>query len=85
MRGLETAIAKPFTRLDSDQWLHDRPEKDVYRLLIDAYRMRAADNLHLEGVVAPDGIYAGKADSLQDFRRFLDRVETARKGALLPS
>ncbi len=29
--GLEKPITKPFTRLDNNTYLHDRPEEDVYR------------------------------------------------------
>src|SRR5438093_370604 len=84
-KGLEQANVKPFTRLDNGTWLHDRPEKDVYRLLIDAYRLRAEDDLVYEDKRGADSIYAGQPDSLEDFRRFLARVEAAGEGALLPS
>ncbi|KAI1348984.1 putative MYND domain protein [Xylaria sp. FL0043] len=30
-KGLESPITKPFTRLDNNTYLHDRPEEDVYR------------------------------------------------------
>ncbi|OIW34347.1 hypothetical protein CONLIGDRAFT_565275, partial [Coniochaeta ligniaria NRRL 30616] len=43
-KGLEAPITKPFTRLDNGTWLHDRPEADVYRVLIDAHRLRMDDD-----------------------------------------
>lgn len=33
-KNLSAAVDKPFHRLESKTWLHDRPEKDVYQLLI---------------------------------------------------
>ncbi|GAW13665.1 hypothetical protein ANO14919_030540 [Xylariales sp. No.14919] len=30
-KGLEKPITKPFTRLDDNTYLHERPEEDVYR------------------------------------------------------
>ncbi|KAK8018115.1 hypothetical protein PG991_007305 [Apiospora marii] len=45
-RGLEQPISKPYTHLHERKWLHDRPEKDVYRLLIDCYRMRMEDTFN---------------------------------------
>ncbi|KAK0702349.1 hypothetical protein B0H67DRAFT_650386 [Lasiosphaeris hirsuta] len=32
--ALDVPVSDPFTRLDNGTWLHDRPEKDVFRLLI---------------------------------------------------
>ncbi|KAJ6782769.1 hypothetical protein PWT90_06017 [Aphanocladium album] len=73
-KGLQKGVADPFTRLDKDTWLLDRPEKDVYALLIDAYRMRVEDLYNLEA--------HNEADSLVAFRHFLDAV--AARPALLP-
>ncbi|KAI1183095.1 hypothetical protein F5B17DRAFT_417556 [Nemania serpens] len=47
-KGLERPITKPFTRIDNNTYLHDRPEEDVYRVLIDAYRMRVEDEYKFE-------------------------------------
>ncbi|KAH7117483.1 putative MYND domain protein [Dactylonectria macrodidyma] len=62
-KGLEQGVACPFTRLDNSTWLHDRSEKDVYGLLIDAYRL-----------CVEDIIYGGAANGLYSFQRFLERV-----------
>src|SRR3569833_3487412 len=37
LKASKSLSTNPFMRLDSGTWLHNRPEKDVYRLLIDAY------------------------------------------------
>ncbi|KAK0657767.1 hypothetical protein B0T16DRAFT_402518 [Cercophora newfieldiana] len=83
-KGLDGPITKPFTKLNDDTWLHDRPEKDVYRLLIDAYRMKMADQNKFEGIVDADNVYGGAADSAAGFERFLGLVEAPRKRNLLP-
>ncbi|RYP79911.1 hypothetical protein DL770_006450 [Monosporascus sp. CRB-9-2] len=62
----------------------DRPEKDTYKLLIDAYRLRLNDVAMIEGVVEPDSVYASATnDPLPGFRRFLDKA-SATTGGLLP-
>ncbi|KHN95384.1 Zinc finger, MYND-type [Metarhizium album ARSEF 1941] len=73
-KGVERGVAFPFSRLDNDTWLHDRPEKDVYGLLIDAYRLRVEDMCSFEGEVDADGIYGGADNGLPGFQRFLARV-----------
>lgn len=82
-KGLDLRIPDPFTRLDSGKWLHDRPEVDVYRLLIDSYRMRMEDNYKIEGNADEDSIYGGASDGVVGFRRYLQRVSS--KAGLLPS
>lgn len=81
-RGLDAPIAKPFTRLDNGIWLHDRPEKDVYRLLIDAYRLRMEDTYVHDQDADADSIYGGATHGLSGFRRFLDMA--AEQADLLP-
>ncbi|KAL8919230.1 MAG: hypothetical protein Q9208_006891 [Pyrenodesmia sp. 3 TL-2023] len=82
-KNLETQIPKPFTRLDNNTWLHDRPEKDVYKLLVDAFRMRQEDNHALEGTVDKDSVYTGARDSTAGFRKFIQLAST--RANLLPS
>lgn len=82
-KGLSGAIDKPFHRLDANAWLHDRPEQDVYKLLIDTYRFRMADDFNLEGKVTDDSIYSGAGNGLAGFRRFL-RLAESRPGLLPP-
>jgi splicing suppressor protein 51 len=81
--NLEKQIPNPFTRLDNDTYLHDRPEKDVYQLLIDCFHMRQEDDYKIEGDVDEGSVYSGKKDSLGPFRRFLDLASSRRN--LLPS
>ncbi|KJZ80346.1 hypothetical protein HIM_00196 [Hirsutella minnesotensis 3608] len=81
-KGVDHGVAKPFTRLDNGTWLHDRSEKDVYRLLIDAYRLRVEDIYVIEGEADAGSIYGGAADGLRGFQAFLERVE--RCPGLLP-
>ncbi|KAJ9157492.1 Tudor domain-containing protein 1 [Pleurostoma richardsiae] len=82
-KGLDSPIDKPFTRLDEGTWLHGRSEKDVFRLLVDAYRLHLEDDLNFDGRCDDDSIYGGATNSLESFRRFL-RTAAARKG-LLPA
>ncbi|KAI1502472.1 hypothetical protein F5X99DRAFT_427127 [Biscogniauxia marginata] len=63
------SITKPFSRLDNGTWLHDRPETDVYRLLIDAYCLRVADDCNED------------LDKSGGFQHFLDLVASRK---LLP-
>ncbi|KAF4979363.1 hypothetical protein FZEAL_4404 [Fusarium zealandicum] len=81
-RGLNQPIAKPFTRLDKGKYLHDRPEADVYRVLIDAYRLRVEDSFKFDGNVDADSLYGGAPDGLAGFKRFLQ--EAASRPGLLP-
>ncbi|OJJ85165.1 zinc finger MYND domain-containing protein, partial [Aspergillus glaucus CBS 516.65] len=46
-KNLSTAVDKPFHRLESRTWLHDRPVKDVYQLLIDVYACAWKINTYL--------------------------------------
>ncbi|KAB5522016.1 putative MYND domain protein [Coniochaeta sp. 2T2.1] len=83
-KGLDGPINKPFTRLDNGTWLHDRPEKDVYRLLIDAYRLRMEDEYNIEGEADEDSIYGGASNGSAGFKRSLMKIEQRNRN-LLPS
>ncbi|KAG6030499.1 hypothetical protein E4U41_007819 [Claviceps citrina] len=82
-KGLERGITNPFTRLDDGTWLHNRPERDVYGLLIDTYRLRMEDDYKLGGEAHSDSMYAGRPDGRAGFRRFLTLAES-RPGLLPP-
>ncbi|KAI1363621.1 putative MYND domain protein [Xylaria arbuscula] len=82
-KGLEQPITKPFSRLDDNTYLHNRPETDVYRLLIDSYRMRLDDEYTFDGDAAVDSIYGGAKSSITGFRKFL-RQAASRRGVLPP-
>jgi splicing suppressor protein 51 len=81
-KGLDQPISMPFTRLENGTWLHDRPEIDVYRLLVDAYRLRVEDTYVMEGDLMEGSIYAGNTDGLRGFRDFLRKAATV--SGLLP-
>ncbi|KAH7144274.1 hypothetical protein B0J13DRAFT_554894 [Dactylonectria estremocensis] len=82
-KGLQQGISCPFTRLDKNTWLHNRPETDVYALLIDSYRLRVEDDCAMGGGADPDSIYGGAPDGLGGFKRYLKTVESRR--GLLPA
>ena len=83
IKGLAVAIEKPFHHLHDEKWLHDRPEKDVFKLLIDTYRLRVEDEYVFTGDVHFDSLSGGSADGRRDFRRFLGLAE--KRAGLLPS
>ncbi|KAK2598145.1 hypothetical protein QQS21_005696 [Conoideocrella luteorostrata] len=82
-KGLEKGVDHPFTRLENGTWLYDRSEKDVYGLLIDAYRLRVEDLYNMEGEAEADSIYGGAPNGLHGFQRFLKKV-ASRPGLLPP-
>jgi splicing suppressor protein 51 len=82
-KNLTVRIEKPFHELSTKTWLHNRPENDVHKLLIDCFRLRQDDNYKFKGDVDRNSIYDGFADSMPGFRKFIPRA-TGRPG-LLPS
>lgn len=82
-KGLTASIDKPFHKLNDKTWLHDRPEKDVYKLLIDCYRLRMEDDYTFAGEVDEEIIYGGAANNGRGFQRFLSLARSKR--GLLPS
>lgn len=80
---LEKNVDKPFHKLDARTWLHDRPEKDVYKLLIDSYRLSLEDDFKFEGVRDSNTLYGGAADSLKGFHSFLNLAQMQQ--TILPS
>ncbi|KAL6802427.1 hypothetical protein J3E68DRAFT_396270 [Trichoderma sp. SZMC 28012] len=75
-KGLEQPISMPFHRLDEGTWLHNRPETDVYKLLIDAYRLRVEDTYVFKAELMEDSIYAGCKNGRRGFRKFLRKAAT---------
>ncbi|KAJ5246177.1 MYND domain protein [Penicillium chermesinum] len=81
--ALDTVISKPFHKLHDKTWLHGRTERDVYKLLIDTYRLRLDDDYTFSGILQTGSIYSGATDGgVGGFSRFLARVE--QKPGLLP-
>lgn len=68
--------------ISSSTWLHNRPEAEVFTLLIDSYRMRMEDEYVFRGDVDDDSLY-GEGDPTKGFRRFRQKAE--RKTGVLPS
>lgn len=80
--GPITTVEKPFSKLSTRTWLHDRPQGDVYKLLIDTFRLRQEDDYNLDGDVEEGTVYAGAEDSVPAFKSFMDKI--SEKPGLLP-
>lgn len=78
LKDLDNHVPNPFTRLDQGKYLDDRPEEDVYKLLVDSFHMRQADDINLKGKTTPGTICTGVASSIEPFRQYLAKV-AARK------
>lgn len=77
-----TNVEKPYHALKAGTWLHTRPKEDVFKLLIDTYRMRLEDDYLLTGDVPNDSLYGGAPNGLRGFRKFFRLVQ--KKAGLLP-
>lgn len=82
-------IPQPFHALSNGTWLHNRPKKDVFKLLVDTYRMRLEDEYVFQGEVDEDSLYGGAnaASALRHFKRFLNKAikrDSKRERKLLP-
>ncbi|KAF5489484.1 hypothetical protein CGCS363_v012652 [Colletotrichum siamense] len=79
--GLKSPVhpEKGWNRLGKGTWFHGRPETDVYKLLIDAYRLRMDDRWDVAKVKEPGSLYApGATDGKEGFRIFLDKAEKTK-------
>lgn len=79
--NLQEPLDRPLDALISRTWLHNRPEADVFALLIDTHRLRMDDDYKLTGDVEEDSLYDG-GDPRPGFIRFL--AQAACKPNLLP-
>lgn len=82
-------IPNPFTALNNGTWLHNRPKKDVFKLLVDTYRMRMEDEYVFQGEVLEGSLYSGAtaASAARHFKRFLTKtvkLDGIRNKKLLP-
>jgi len=75
-------VPNPFTRLDQGKYLYDRPQTDVYKLLIDSFRIRQADDFAYEGKATPSSVYTGTLSSTEPFRQYLEKASARQE--LLP-
>jgi splicing suppressor protein 51 len=76
-KGLKVNIEYPFYQLSVLKWLHGRPEEDVYKLLIDTYRLRVEDDLR-RGIVGLGSCYDFAGNGKTGFMHFLKQVEEKR-------
>lgn len=60
----------------------DLPEHEVYKNLVDAYRLRVEDEYTMTGDVSVRSLY-GSANPTRDFQRYLDKAE--KRDNVLPS
>lgn len=77
-----SSAANPFARLSNNTFLHDRPEEETFRILVDVLRMRQEDTYTFEGDTMPGTIYNGEYSSEMAFRDMLRRAKQVR--GLLP-
>jgi splicing suppressor protein 51 len=68
---LDVEVAMPFHQLRSYTWLHGRSERDVFKLLIDTYRLRVED----ERPHCKNFLYV----CIEDFGRYLRQAESNRE------
>jgi len=68
---------KPFTALGNSSWLRDRPEKDTFKLLVDTYRMRKADQFKFDETVVGVNVHTGSSRFAikNDFFDFISTVK----------
>jgi splicing suppressor protein 51 len=79
---LDVAISKPFHKLKARTWLHERSEKDVYKLLVDSWHVRKLEEYTEKGVTEIIDDDPEATDGMAPFREYV--VEGARKG-LVPA
>ncbi|KAF9700337.1 hypothetical protein EKO04_001641 [Ascochyta lentis] len=82
LHALERHVPDPFTQLDNGTYLHNRPESDTFKLLVDSFRIRQADDFDYEKKTTPPSIYTGAACSTEPFRQYLNKATTCK--SLLP-
>jgi splicing suppressor protein 51 len=82
-KNLSTVIDKPFHKLHAGTWLHDRCETDVFKLLIDTFRLRCTDDYIFDGKISNSTVQAGEQHSKSAFEASL-RFVTETKPAFLP-
>ena len=74
--------ASGFTGIANNTFLHNRPEKEVYKLLVDIVRMRQEDTYTFEGDTMSGTIYNGESSSESAFRHMIRRAKN--KTGFLP-
>lgn len=67
-----------FEALKEGTWLENRPERELYGLLVDAYRLRVNDEAVFGRGIDEDSFYGG-INPLEGFSNFLKAAERTRK------
>ncbi|KIV99185.1 uncharacterized protein PV09_09138 [Verruconis gallopava] len=75
-------VSKPFHALNSGTWLQGRSEEEVFKLLVDSWRLRKLEELETLNVTEITDEDPGVKDGMAPFRDF---VEHAARKKLLPS
>lgn len=65
-------------------WLHDMPEEQAFKMLIDSYRMRVEDEYVFCGDIDEDSLYSGNGSGQKGFSRYLDKIERKNPELLPP-
>ncbi|QDS76966.1 hypothetical protein FKW77_005488 [Venturia effusa] len=83
-KGLSSTLPLPFANIRSKTWLHNRPEEDTFKLLIDIYRLRADDEFNFQRKTPPDSLYGGARSGIGGFEEFLRLASRPNLGVLPP-
>lgn len=83
-KGLSKILPKPWSNLKAKTWLHNRPEEDTFKLLIDIYRLRADDEFKFQQKKPRNSLYGGAASGIGGFENFLRLVSRPNLGILPP-
>lgn len=69
-------IQKPFTAIQNGKWFFNRPKHDVFKLLIDVYKMKIEDDYTGCGDIDEGSLYSGASpgEALRHFRKYLTRI-----------
>ena len=81
---LDVIVEQPFHKLQAKTWLHGRSEQDVYKLLVDTYRLRLDEECAYPGLCHSIRIPSNtEKEMVEEFRRFLELAEL--RTGLLPT
>ncbi|KAK4500212.1 hypothetical protein PRZ48_008398 [Zasmidium cellare] len=67
--------SKPFTAIYFNNYLHDRPEKDTFSILVDLFKMEQDEVYLFEGYLMEGTIYKGEMAWKKAFHEFLSRAQ----------
>ncbi|KAI0545033.1 hypothetical protein F4679DRAFT_588861 [Xylaria curta] len=76
-------IYDPFNRLKRGDYLQGRPDTDVYKILIDAHRLRMYDENPYYKFLCKDQVFSLSKDGIAGFRQFLCQAKAIPR--MMPS